>query len=202
VIDLAAHLVPPRTPEVVYLGLGGNVGDRLLCLRQGLFALLAHPEIRVDAFSSIWESEYVGPGEQAPYLNACCRVRTSLAPATLLGVLKGLEQRLGREPGGHLRPRPLDLDILLFGERRGADARLTLPHPRLAQRGFVLAPLAELAPDLVLPDSGETIASAWARIQRLGERPWLRPWPEGFLDPALPALGEEGWRAALAVHCR
>ncbi len=81
-------------------------------------------------------------------------------------MLKGLEQRLGREPDGHLRPRPLDLDILLFGERCGADARLTLPHPRLAERGFVLAPLAELAPDLVLPDSGETIASAWARLQR------------------------------------
>ncbi len=201
-IDLAAHLAPPREPETVYLGFGSNVGDRLICLRRGLFALAAHPEIRVDAFSRIWETEYVGPGQQRPYLNACCRGRTSLAPSALLAVLKGLEQRLGREPGGHLQPRPLDLDILLFGERCGVDAQLTLPHPRLAERGFVLAPLAELVPDLVLPDSGETIASTWARLQRLPGGPWLRPWTEGFLDPAAPAAGEEGWRAALAVHCR
>ena len=61
---------------------------------------------------------------------------------------------------------------------------------------------AELAPDLIAPDSGETIASAWARIQQLAGGPWLRPWPEGFLDPTAPAAGEEDWRAALAVHCR
>ncbi len=201
-IDLAAHLAPPRAPETVHLGLGGNVGDRLNCLRRGLYALAAHPEIRVDAVSRIWESEYVGPGRQRPYLNACCRARTSLAPSALLAVLKGLEQRLGRKPDGHLRPRPLDLDILLFGDRCGADRQLTLPHPRLAERGFVLAPLAELAAELVLPDSGETIASAWARLQRLPDGPWLRPWPEGFLDSAAPVPGEEGWRAALAVHCR
>jgi 2-amino-4-hydroxy-6-hydroxymethyldihydropteridine diphosphokinase len=202
VTDLARHLAPPRVPEIVYLGLGGNVGDRLNCLRRGLFALLVHPEIRVDAFSRVWESEYVGPGEQRSYLNACCRACTSLAPAALLAVLKGIEQRLGRAPGGHLRPRPLDLDILLFGDRCGAAETLTLPHPRLAERGFVLAPLAELSPDLILPDSGETTAAAWARIQRLAGGPWLRPWPEGFLDPTMPTLGEEGWRAALAVHCR
>jgi 2-amino-4-hydroxy-6-hydroxymethyldihydropteridine diphosphokinase len=200
--DPAAHLVTPSGPEVVYLGLGGNVGDRLRCLRQGLYALLTHPEIRVEGFSRVWESEYVGPGQQQPYLNACCRVRTALAPAALLAVLKGVEERLGREPDTHLMPRPLDLDILLFGCRRGTGAELTLPHPRLAERGFVLAPLAELAPATVLPDSGETIAAAWARIQRLAGGPWLRPWPEGFLDPALPTLGEEDWRAALAVHCR
>jgi 2-amino-4-hydroxy-6-hydroxymethyldihydropteridine diphosphokinase len=200
--DPAAHLASPRGPEVVYLGLGGNVGDRLGCLRQGLYALLTHPEIRVDAFSRIWESEYIGPGSQEPYLNACCRLRTALAPAALLAVLKGVEQRLGRAPDTHLQPRPLDLDILLFGDRRGHDPQLTLPHPRLAERGFVLAPLAELAPDAILPDSGETIAAAWARIQRREAGPWLRPWPEGFLDPAAPAAGEEDWRAALAVHCR
>jgi 2-amino-4-hydroxy-6-hydroxymethyldihydropteridine diphosphokinase len=202
VIDLPGHLVSPRAPEIVHLGLGGNVGDRLNCLRRGLLALLEQPEIQVDTFSRIWESEYVGPGEQHPYLNACCRARTSLTPAALLAVLQGIERGLGRAPGGHSLPRPLDLDILLFGDRRGADETLTLPHPRLAERGFVLAPLAELSPDLRLSDSGETIASAWARIQRLAGGPWLRPWPEGFLDPVAPALGEEGWRAALAVHCR
>jgi len=199
---LAAHLVPPAAVETVYLGLGGNVGDRLARLRDGLFALVAHPEIRVEAFSRIWETEYVGPGEQPPYLNACCRVRTRLAPAALLAVLKGIEQRLGRHPRGHLAPRPLDLDILLYGTRRGTDALLSLPHPRLAERAFVLVPLAELAPDLVLPDCGETVAERSARL-RDRKGPWLRPWTAGFLDTeAGRDAGEEEWRAALAVHCR
>jgi 2-amino-4-hydroxy-6-hydroxymethyldihydropteridine diphosphokinase len=198
---IAAHLVPPRAPETVYLGLGSNIGDRLHYLRQGLFALLAHPEIRVKAVSRAWESAYVGPGEQAPYLNLVCAARTELAPAALLAVCKGVEQRLGRAPAGHMLPRTLDLDILLFGDRRGGDALLTLPHPRLAERGFVLGPLAELAPTLVLPDSGETAAAAWARI-RAEDGSWLRP----LEDPVIPASAAEGreeeWRAALAVHCR
>ncbi len=199
--DIAAHLRPPVDPETVFLGMGGNMGDRLACLRHGLFALLTHPEIRVDAFSRVWESQYVGPGTQADYLNACCRVRTTLAPAALLAVVKGIEQRLGRAPAGHMRPRPLDLDILLYGERRGHDALLTLPHPRLAERAFVLAPLQELAPDLVLPDSGETVSAAWARMQR-EQGPWVRLCVERLLKTDHPDTGEEGWRAALAIHCR
>jgi 2-amino-4-hydroxy-6-hydroxymethyldihydropteridine diphosphokinase len=199
---LAAHLVPPRQAEAVHLGFGTNLGDRLGHLRQGLFALVAHPEIRVEAFSRIWESEYVGPGTQDPYLNACCRVRTRLAPAALLAVLKGVEQRLGRAPGGHLQPRTLDLDILLFGDRLGRDALLTLPHPRLSERAFVLAPLAEIGPDLWLPDCGETVTARWARLRDAGG-PWLKLWTEGFLRPDTGDTGgEEEWRAALAVHCR
>ncbi len=198
---LAGHLVPPTGDETVYLGLGGNVGDRMHYLRQGLFALLAHPEIQVGSFSRIWESEYVGPGQQAPYYNLVCTVRTDLAPAALLAVCKGIEQRLGRAPGGHMQPRTLDLDILLYGDRRGTDALLTLPHPRLAQRGFVLGPLAELASDLRLPDSGETAASAWARIRDV-DGPWLRPLTDPVVSVDATAGSEEEWRAALAVHCR
>ncbi len=198
---LAGHLVPPQGTEIVYLGLGGNLGDRLHSMRQGLFALVAHPEIRVDAFSRVWESEYVGPGQQAPYYNLVCAVSTELAPAALLAVCKGIEQRLGRAPGGHMQPRTLDLDLLLFGDRRGSDSLLTLPHPRLAERGFVLAPLVDLAPDLMLPDSGETAASAWARIRAL-DGPWLRPLTEPVVTVGAEAGSEEEWRAALAVHCR
>ena len=199
---IAAHLVPPAAPERVYLGLGGNLGDRLHYLRQGLFALLAHPEIHVDAISRVWESAYVGPGApQAPYLNLVCAVRTELAPAALLAVGKGIEQRLGRAPGGHLLPRTLDLDILLHGDRRGSDALLTLPHPRLETRGFVLGPLAELAPALILPDSGETAAAAWARIEA-EDGPWLGPLTQPVIEMREAAGGEEDWRAALAVHCR
>ena len=195
------HLTPPQGAEDIVLGLGGNMGDRVGFLRHGLFALLAHPEIRVVRFSRLWESEYVGPGDQEPYVNLVCTARTVLAPAALLAVCKGIEQRLGRAPGGHMKPRNLAIDILLFGDRRGRDDPLTLPHPRLGARGFVLGPLAEIAPDLMLPDSGETAAAAWARIRSL-DGPWLRPLDESVVGSGAAAGGEEEWRAALAVHCR
>ena len=197
----AGHLAPPRDDEIIVLGLGGNLGDRLHYLRQGLFALVAHPEIHIDNFSRIWASEYVGPGRQEPYLNLVCTGRTELAPAALLAVCKGIEQRLGRPTGGHLQPRTLDLDLLLFGDRRGSDELLVLPHPRLGERGFVLGPLAELAPEMILPDSGETAASAWARI-RNEDGPWLHPLTEPVVSSGTTAGNEEVWRAALAVHCR
>ena len=194
------HLAQPLSNEPIALGLGSNLGDRRQYLRQGLFALLMHPEIRVTAFSRVWESQYVGPGRQAPYLNLVCLAETALAPVALLAVCKGIEQRLGRPADGHGRPRTLDIDILLFGQRCGGDDRLVLPHPRLAQRGFALGPLAELAPQLRLPDSGETAEKAWSRI-RAEAGPWLKPLAEPLFGcPA--AGGEKEWRAALAVHCR
>ncbi len=197
----ASHLVPPDGPEEVVLGLGGNVGDRLRCLRQAAFALAAHPELEVTANSRVWESAYVGPGTQAPYLNLVLVARTELAPAALLALAKGLEQRLGRPAGGHMRPRTVDVDILLHGERTGSDHLLTLPHPRLRERGFVLGPLAELQPERVLPDCGETVAQAWSRIRAQLDGPWLRPLAEPLVSGAAVA-GKEEWRAALAVHCR
>lgn len=195
------HLVAPTCPEAVVLGLGSNQGDRLAYLRHGLFALACHPQLKITAFSRIWETEYVGPGEQAPYLNLVCLGTTELAPLAMLAVAKGLEQRLGRSPFGHMLPRTLDVDILLFGDRRGGDGLLTLPHPRLGERGFVVGPLAELAPDMFLPDSGETAAAAWARI-RAEEGPWLRPLDEPLVAHDVSRGDEEEWRAALAVHCR
>ncbi|MHB8080109.1 MAG: 2-amino-4-hydroxy-6-hydroxymethyldihydropteridine diphosphokinase [Candidatus Krumholzibacteriia bacterium] len=170
--------------EAVYLGLGSNQGDRLAHLRAAVAALARHPALEVTAVSAVYETEYVGPGEpQDPYLNACIALRTALAPAALLVLLKELEARQGRRPDGHLRPRPLDLDILVHGVRVADDPALTLPHPRLRERAFVLAPLREIAPELRLPDSGETVTAACARIcarsgpavRRLGE---LGP-PEG-----------------------
>jgi len=196
----AAHLLPPGAPVDVALGLGSNVGDRLGYLRQATFALLAHPELRIGAISRVWESQYVGPGEQAPYLNLALVLHTELAPAALLAVAKGLEQRLGRPAGGHMQPRTVDVDILLYGDRCGGDALLTLPHPRLGERAFVLAPLAELVPDRILPDCGQTVAAAWSRIRAQQDGPWLRPLAEPLAGG--PDAGEEEWRAALAVHCR
>ena len=165
----------------VYVGLGGNVGDRLAHLRGAVAALAAHPRLEVTARSGVWETEPVGTGPQAPYLNACVAVRTDLAPLDLLAALKGLEAAAGRAPDGHNLPRTLDLDILLYGDRVVSDGRLRVPHPELARRAFVLEPLAEIAAAVRAPDSGETIGDACAKIRRK-PGPWVRPYDGGGLD--------------------
>jgi len=188
-------------PEVVYLGLGTNLGDRVRHLERALFALATHPEMEVTAVSRIYETEYVGPGSQDPYLNACVELRTRLAPRVLLAVLKGAEQRQGRLPEGHMQPRPIDLDILLYGDLVLAGSGLNLPHPQIRDRAFVLEPLAELAAQVKFPDSGETIASACAKIRRKSG-PWIEVRTDLDLNNALPDNNKEGWSAALAVHSR
>ena len=187
--------------EVVYLGLGTNVGNRARHLAQALFALVTHPEMEVTGVSRVYETEYVGPGTQDPYLNACVELKTRLVPRVLLAVLKGAEQRQGRSPGGHMQPRPIDLDILLYGDRVLAVSGLNLPHPHIRDRAFVLEPLAELAAQVKFPDSGETIGSACAKIRRKSG-PWIEVRPDLELCNALPDNNKEGWSAALAVHCR
>ncbi len=196
----AARVIAPL-PEVVYLGLGTNLGDRVDHLRQALFALATHPEIQVTAVSRVYETEYVGPGTQDPYLNACVQLRTRLRPRILLTVLKGTEQRQGRQADGHMKPRPIDLDILMFGQRVMDGPGLALPHRQMRDRAFVLEPLAELAPHEKFPDSGETIASACAKIRRKSG-PWIKARVDVDLGNSLPDNNKEGWRAALAVHSR
>ncbi len=200
-MNVARRLARPSRGELVYLGLGSNLGDRLAHLRRALFALATHPEIRVTAISSLYETEYSGPGDQPSYLNACVEIETSLPPEVLLAVLQATETRLGRRPQGHLLPRPIDLDILLYGHRTSSDQRLTLPHPGLRHRAFVLEPLCEIAGDVHIPDSDETVATACERIRRVAG-PWVHRLQQETLLPAPRAQGEEDWRAALAVHCR
>jgi len=196
----AARVIAPL-PEVVYLGLGTNLGDRVGHLQQALFALATHPEIKVTAVSRVYETEYVGPGSQDPYLNACVQLRTRLRPRILLAILKGTEQRQGRKAGGHMQPRPIDLDILMFGQHVMDGPGLTLPHRQMRDRAFVLEPLTELAPHEKFPDSGETIASACAKIRRKSG-PWIKVRMDVELGNSLPDNNKEGWRAALAVHSR
>jgi 2-amino-4-hydroxy-6-hydroxymethyldihydropteridine diphosphokinase len=128
----------------VALALGSNLGDRAANLRAALAALSAEG-VAVIRASSVWESEPV-PSNQPAFLNAAALVDTALAPAALLAACKRIERTLGRRPGPRWGPRPIDLDIIAI-EGVGEDSEvLTVPHPRWRERGFVLAPLAEVVP--------------------------------------------------------
>jgi 2-amino-4-hydroxy-6-hydroxymethyldihydropteridine diphosphokinase len=138
-----------------YVGLGANLGDRERTLREALAALEAEQGIEVVAVSALRETEPVGVGEQPLYLNGAAALDTALEPPELLDHLLAVEQRFGRVrvPGEH-GPRTLDLDLLLYGEEEIDEPGLAVPHPRLHERRFVLEPLAELDPRLVVPGRG------------------------------------------------
>jgi 2-amino-4-hydroxy-6-hydroxymethyldihydropteridine diphosphokinase len=147
-----------------YLGLGSNEGDRRAHLSAAVRALPARG-VAVIASSSVYETEPVGEVlDQREFLNACLRVRTNLAPEQLIDACKAIERALGRVPGGIRHgPRPIDLDLLLLGQVELRTARLTLPHPEILSRRFVLVPLLELDPDLVAPGVGR-LANALAAL--------------------------------------
>jgi 2-amino-4-hydroxy-6-hydroxymethyldihydropteridine diphosphokinase len=142
-----------------YLGLGSNEGDRLATLRAAV-AELERRGVEVVAASSVYETAPQGEVlDQPDFLNACLAVETELEPEPLLDVCKEVERALGRVAGGQRHgPRPIDVDLLLLGDRVHASDRLTLPHREVAARRFVLAPLLELDPGLKLPD-GTPLAS-------------------------------------------
>jgi 2-amino-4-hydroxy-6-hydroxymethyldihydropteridine diphosphokinase len=147
-----------------YLGLGSNVGDRRAMLEQAVAALPAHG-VDVVAASSVYETEPVGLVlDQRDFYNACVRVRTAFEPEELLDACKEVERVLGREAGGVRHgPRPIDVDVLLLGSLEYSSPRLTLPHPEVLSRRFVLVPLLELDPELTLPD-GRRIADGLAAL--------------------------------------
>ena len=141
------------TARLGYLGLGSNVGERESHLRAAISGLRDHA-VEVEAISSTYETEPVGEVlDQPDFLNAAIRIRTALDPEELLDVCKAIEVEQGRVLGGRRHgPRPLDVDLLLLGDVELETERLTLPHPEVTSRRFVLAPLLELDPDLSLPD--------------------------------------------------
>jgi 2-amino-4-hydroxy-6-hydroxymethyldihydropteridine diphosphokinase len=139
-----------------YVGLGANLGDRELTLRAAVDTLDAEEGIEVVAVSTLRETEPVGVGDQPRFLNGVAELDTTLPARELLDRLLAVEQQFGRVrvPGEHA-PRTLDLDLLLYGDEEMDEPGLTLPHPRLHERRFVLEPLAELAPGLVIPGRGD-----------------------------------------------
>jgi 2-amino-4-hydroxy-6-hydroxymethyldihydropteridine diphosphokinase len=149
---------------VGYLGLGSNVGDRRAHLTAAVAGLSRHG-VRVLRSSSVYDTEPVGLVlDQPEFLNACVEVETSLEPLELLDVCKAVEREVGREPGGVRHgPRVVDVDVLLLGDLRLESDRLTLPHPEVLSRRFVLAPLLELDADLRLP-GGERLAGSLAAL--------------------------------------
>lgn len=159
--------VPREAPpaEPVFIGLGANLGQRAEHLRAALAAMDALPGTRVQRVSPLYASAPVdaaGPD----YLNAVAELGTALAPEALLAALQSIEQAAGRQRPYRHAPRPLDLDILWFGDRVIATPGLAVPHPRMAGRAFVLRPLADLVPQRIAPAALQAVAGqAIARVQ-------------------------------------
>ncbi len=152
----------------VYIGLGSNQGDRLANLQSAILTL--PPTVRVLAESPVYETTPWGYIDQPDFLNQVVRAETKLTPRQLLEYLKSIEADLGRATNFRYGPRPIDLDILLFNDLTMQTPDLTIPHPRLAERAFVLVPLADLSPDLHHPVSGQAVSQLRDRLDPQGIR--------------------------------
>ena len=160
--------------KTVYLGLGSNLGNRQKNLDLALDLL--SQRMQVKDVSSVYETDPVGNTDQPRFLNLVCRVNTMLAPQELLTLAKGIELKLGRMPGKVNAPRTIDIDILLYGDKKTNTKKLTIPHPRLAERAFVLVPLAEIAPDVIHPVTGKT---AREMLEAITEKQGVFKWDDG-----------------------
>jgi 2-amino-4-hydroxy-6-hydroxymethyldihydropteridine diphosphokinase len=153
---------------VCAIALGSNLGDRRGHLDLAVREIAALSDVRVLAVSRWIETDPVGgPSGQTSYLNGALLLETSRPPRELLAALQGIERAHGRRrsPGVRNEPRTLDLDLLTYGESEISEPDLHVPHPRMEERAFVLAPLAEIAPDLVLPGSHVAVRNALARLE-------------------------------------
>jgi 2-amino-4-hydroxy-6-hydroxymethyldihydropteridine diphosphokinase len=161
-----------------YIGLGSNLGDRDANLRLALGLLAELPGVRVEAISRVYESAAVGPGDQGPYLNAAVELSCEQTPQALLDALLEIELRAGRDRGADIErwaARTLDLDLLFYADACIDQPGLSVPHPRLHERSFVLEPLCDLAPELVHPRKGIAISEL---ARKLRDRSALALWPE------------------------
>lgn len=159
----------------VHLALGSNLGDRAEHLRRAVDAIAHWPEVRALRVSPVYETVHVaddsGAAEPAPdHLNLCVALDGAPEPREILRRGQALEREAGREPDTHQAPRPLDVDVLLVGDLASDDPELTLPHPRLAHRRFVLQPLADLDPALTIAGTGATVSELLARPEVAAQR--------------------------------
>ena len=151
----------------VFIGIGSNEGERFDSISTAIGLLGAVPGVRVAQMAMIIETEPVGGPPQDPYLNTVVELETSRPPRELLDALQRIERRLGRVPSPQRwSPRPIDLDLLLYDEQVIEEPGLSVPHPRMHERRFVLEPLAQLAPEAVHPLLRRTVASLCANLHR------------------------------------
>lgn len=156
------------------IALGSNQGNSLDILEQSLLALDRVPGITIDATSSWYQTKPVGtPQPQQDYLNGCALLSTEQTPEELLAVLQATEIQFGRTEKRTLQPRTLDLDLLLYGDLVLDTLNLTIPHPRMKERAFVLVPLAEIASDWIEPTSNKKIATILHNIDTSGVKPYV-----------------------------
>ena len=152
--------------NLAYLGLGSNLGDREANLRRAIDLL--KEKVWINKVSSLYETEPLGWGPQPLFLNAVCQGTTFLSPQELLAFIKSIEKAMGRAESFRNAPRIIDIDILLYSDRIINTPELTIPHPRLEERAFVLVPLAEIAPELVHPVSRKAIKDLAEKATGLG----------------------------------
>ena len=158
--------MPADAPVLAALSLGGNVGDVIGAFRHALARLAATPGVELVATSSVWRTKAWGRTDQPDFLNMCVLARASLSPRDLLALCLAIESERGRERAERWGPRTLDIDVLTYGDLALDEPGLTLPHPRLFERAFVLAPLAEIAGDLRI--GGEAVGDLAARVDMAG----------------------------------
>jgi 2-amino-4-hydroxy-6-hydroxymethyldihydropteridine diphosphokinase len=169
--------------SLLYLSLGSNLGDRYGNLRLAIAKLQSR--LKITAISPVYSTEAWGVADQPTFLNVCLAASTTLAPHEVLHLAKNIETEMGRQPTRHWGPRLIDIDILFYDKQVIQDEELTIPHPRLAERAFVLAPLADIIPDFQHPQSGETVEGMLDRVDTSGvDRLFEMPFPTD-LEPAV-----------------
>lgn len=151
-----------------YLSLGSNMGDRRRYLEEAVKRLSSHSDLEVTGVSSFYETDPWGYEDQDAFLNICIEVETDMEPAQLLKVCQSVESGLDRTRTIHWGPRTIDVDILIYGDYTSQSTELTVPHPRMTERGFVLVPLGELAPDLTV--NGKKVSDWLLEVDQTGIR--------------------------------